>query len=345
MLRNRQKLQHCAFKPLLLTITLVLMTMMFLGGCVDTATLRPDEAKAVGKVVVVGQLRVLHEDKDNEWSLFRPARIYIAREGRGKAFTQEIIRSDGYYFLPLLPGEYMFVGASFNNPNSWTEGQLARTSRVGARFTVPQGEESVYVGTVKIESVYNGYATVILDDYEAGVDAYKGKYHGATNPGQSLMKLEQRIGTYQLIQNACSADWGVDCSGKYAGVTPDYPPVENNSFPVVSSLQPTFRWHPSAKEDILYDLVLYRVVNFSPFGIGGRNLPGEVVEYQQGLIEPSFTPSNQLEPNEKYYWSVRMRRNGIVSNWSRFSYLNFMIFAYTTGHSSWFGFTTPGHQE
>jgi len=343
MLRNRQKIQPCAFEPFLLTSTLVLMAMMFLGGCVDTATLRPDEAKAVGKVVVVGQLRVLHEDKDNEWSLFRPARIYIAREGRGKAFTQEIIRSDGYYFLPLLPGEYMFTGASFNNPNSWTEGQLARTSRVGARFTVPHDVESVYVGMVKIEAVLNGYTTVILDDYEMAVEAYEEKYPGASKPGQSLMELEQRIGTYQLIQNACSADWGVDCSGKFAGVTPAYPPVESNNFPVVTSLHPTFKWEASSLDDVLYDWVLYRVVGFSPMGIGGRYLPGKVVEYQQGLDKPVIQPSSPLDPGEKYYWSVRLRREGIVSNWSRFSYLNFMIFGYTSGHSSWFGFTTPGN--
>ena len=320
-------------------------TTMFLNGCVNTASLRPDEAAAAGKVIVVGRLRVLHEDEDNQWSLFRPARIYVARDGKGKAFSQELMRADGMFFLPLEPGEYMFVGAAFNNPNSWTEGQLARTSRVGARFTVPRGEESVYVGTIKIEAVQSGYVQSVIDDYEMAVGAYQDKYPDAAKPSLALMQIKQRVGTYQLIQQACSADWGVNCTGKYGGVTPAYPPVETNNFPVVSSLQPTFRWEPSTKDGVLYDLVLYRAVSYSPLGIGGHYLPGQVVEYRQGLVEPGYRTSEPLEPNEKYYWSVRLRRDGIVSNWSRFSYLNFMIFAYTSGHSSWFGFATPGNVE
>ena len=135
------------------------------------------------------------------------------------------------------------------------------------------------------------------------------------------------------------------CIQKYGGVTPAYPPVKTNNFPVVSSLQPTFRWEPSTKDGVLYDLVLYRAVSYSPLGIGGHYLPGQVVEYRQGLVEPSYRLSKPLEPNEKYFWSVRLRRDGIVSNWSRFSYLNFMIFAYTSEHSSWFGFATPGNVE
>ena len=189
-------------------------TTMFLSGCVNTASVRPNEAVAAGKVIVVGRLRVLHEGEDNQWSLFRPARIYVARDGKGEAFSQELMRADGMFFLPLEPGEYMFIGAAFNNPNSWTEGQLARTSRVGARFTVPRGEESLYVGTIKIEAVQSGYVQSVIDDYEMAVGAYQDKYPDGAKPSLALMQLEQRVGTYQLIQQACSADWGVNCTGK-----------------------------------------------------------------------------------------------------------------------------------
>jgi len=333
------------FLRFLLSAVPVLLVALLINGCVDTASVRPDVAQAAGKVNVVGRLRVLHDGKDNQWSLFRPARIYIARDGMGEAISQELMRSDGLFFLPLEPGEYMFVGASFNNPNSWTEGQLARTSRVGARFIVPRDAESVYIGTIKIEAVKTGYINSVLDEYEAAMEAYQEKYPGALKSSLALMRPEQRIGSYEMMQNACSADWGVNCTGKYAGVTPVYPPVESNNFPVVNDLQPTFRWEPSARDEVLYDLVLYRVVSHSPFGIGGRYLPGRVVEYQQGLPKPSYRPTKPLKPNEKYFWSVRLRRDGIVSKWSRFSYLNFMIFAYTSGHSSWFGFTTPGNQD
>jgi len=322
-------------------LVLTLIGLAFLSGCVDTTTVRPDEVSAAGQVVVVGRLRVLHEGEDNEWSLFRPARIYIARDGKGKAASRELMRSDGMFFLPLEPGEYMFVGASFNNPKSWSEGQLARTSRVGARFTVPQGVESVYIGTVKIEALEGGYIQSIDDDYEMGIAAYLEKYSGRDNPSLALMEVDRRIGSYNRMQAACSAVWGVKCEGKYGGLTPTYPPVETNNFPVVSDVQPTFTWEPSTTQGVLYDFVLYRAVSYSPLGIGGKYLPGKVVEYSQGLTDPTYQPSKPLEPDQKYFWSIRLRRDGIVSNWSRFSYFNFMIFAYTSGHSSWFGFATP----
>jgi hypothetical protein len=324
---------------------LAMIAMALLSGCADTAPVRPDEAVAVGKVVVVGRLRVIHEGEDNQWSLFRPARIYVARDGKGKAFSQELMRSDGMFYLPLKPGEYMFVGASFNNPKSWTEGVLARTKRVGARFTVPKGAESVYIGTIKIEAVQGGYVQSVINDHEIAAMAYQDKYPDTATPGLALMDIDQRIGAYNLIQQACSADWGIDCTGKFAGVIPTYPPVETNNFPVVSSLQPTFSWEPSTIDGVHYDLVLYRSVSYGTLGIGGHHLPGQVVEYRQGLVEPGYQPSKPLEPNEKYFWSVRLRRDGIVSSWSRFSYLNFMIFAYTSGHSSWFGFATPGNDK
>lgn len=328
-----------------ITGALAVIAVVLLSGCLDTTSVRPEEAVAAGKVTVMGRLRVLHEGEDNQWSLFRPARIYVARDGKGKAVTKELMSADGMFFLTLEPGEYMFVGAAFNNPNSWTEGQLARKLRVGARFTVPGGVESLYVGTVKIEAVQTGYVHSVVDDYEMAAAAYQDKYPDAAKPSLSLMRREKRIGTYQVIQQACSAEWGINCTGKYGGVTPAYPPVETNNFPVVSSLQPTFRWEPSKKDGVLYDLVLYRAVSFSPLGIGGDFLPGQMVEYRQGLGEPSYQSSKPLEPNEKYFWSVRLRRDGIVSNWSSFSYLNFMIVAYTSGRSSWFGFATPEDVE
>lgn len=323
--------------PLLAIATVALI---LLAGCVDTTSVRSDTA-ATGKVTVVGRLQVLHEGEDHKWNLFQSGRIFVARDGKGQAITQEVMRSDGMFFLTLEPGQYMFVGAAFSNPKSWTEGQMARRVRVGALFTVPEGIESVYVGTVRIEAVQGGYRDSVDNDYATAAAAYRDKFPGAGNPVVALMQPETPVGTYDLMQNACSADWGVDCSGKFAGVTPSYPPVETNNFPVVTSLQPTFRWEPSSKDGVLYDLILYRVVSHSPFGIGGILLPGQVVDYQQGLAAPSYRPSTQLEPGEKYFWSVRLRRDGTVSNWSRFSFFNFMLVAWTSGHSSWFGFATP----
>jgi hypothetical protein len=46
-------------------------------------------------------------------------------------------------------------------------------------------------------------------------------------------------------------------------------------------------------------------------------------------------------PDKKYYWSVRLRRDGVVSNWSRYSYFAFYVVGWSSGYGQWFSFSTP----
>ncbi len=48
--------------------------------------------------------------------------------------------------------------------------------------------------------------------------------------------------------------------------------------------------------------------------------PRGKVYYREGLQEPEHTLEVSLQPDRKYYWSVRMRRGEEVSEWSRFDY-------------------------
>lgn len=90
------------------------------------------------------------------------------------------------------------------------------------------------------------------------------------------------------------------------GLTPVHPHVGGR----VESLRPTFRWEPPAHEpDVAYDLIIYE----SLLGVLGKE-----VYFREGLTNPEHQVEEPLRPNTLYYWSVRVRRGGQVSDWSRF---------------------------
>ncbi len=94
------------------------------------------------------------------------------------------------------------------------------------------------------------------------------------------------------------------------GVTPIAP--EAGFFPVVESLQPTFRWEPVADSNARYDFVIFESYDYP--------VVGRKVYYREGLQEPEHTLEVSLQPDRKYYWSVRVRHGEHVSEWSRFDF-------------------------
>jgi len=132
-----------------------------------------------------------------------------------------------------------------------------------------------------------------------------------------------------------------------SGFRPEYPPLTATFFsppsnifdvlnwPKVDSLQPTLRWQPLPGEhwlpwplgngqakpfvetdtgsisDVRYDLRIWTVVEGSP---------GELAYDVEGLPEPAHKIERPLQPDTKYYWSVRARFNlegqPKVSEWS-----------------------------
>ena len=68
---------------------------------------------------------------------------------------------------------------------------------------------------------------------------------------------------------------------------------------------------------------------------------GRLVAYAKGLAQPSWQPEQPLEPDQRYFWSVRLRRGEDVSSWSTYSYFNFFLIGFSSGHGQWFRFITP----
>jgi hypothetical protein len=110
---------------------------------------------------------------------------------------------------------------------------------------------------------------------------------------------------------------------------------------MVNSLTPTFKWRASSLEDVSYDIVIYEAMTYKFGGIITGHIPGRVVAYRQGLTEAEYQHPERLEPGRNYYWSVRLRRGDVVSNWTRFAYFQFMVFAAKSGQTAWFGFSAP----
>lgn len=97
------------------------------------------------------------------------------------------------------------------------------------------------------------------------------------------------------------------------GVTPISPRADRR-WTVVESLRPTFRWVPVADANARYDFVI-----FESYGLPGpREVVGREVYYREGLQQPEHTLEISLQPDRKYFWSVRVRRGMEVSAWSRF---------------------------
>ena len=110
-----------------------------------------------------------------------------------------------------------------------------------------------------------------------------------------------------------SCAWWTNIHGE---VTPTSPKAAN-CFSIgptrVESLRPAFRWEPVAEPDAQYDFIIFEAHKFIlwPWWIIGRE-----VYYREGIPEPEHRLDDPLRPQTYYFWSVRVRREGNVSEWA-----------------------------
>lgn len=101
--------------------------------------------------------------------------------------------------------------------------------------------------------------------------------------------------------------------------SPPWPPA------VVKSLQPKLQWEPSKQLDATYDLIIYEEdpSKRTLFLFSRENFQniGETVYYREGLKETEHRVEDPLKPGTRYYWTVRVRHNGAVSEWSRYDFM------------------------
>ena len=218
-----------------------------------------------------------------------------------------------------------------------------RSGRLWISFTIPDDTGSVYLGDLMLLMEKGRYAAVINDNYEGALKEYRTKYpRFGDKTTKNLMKSESKLGSYDDVKYVCHDSWGIDCTKKFRGVTPIQPVVSGESPTLVDQLTPIFEWQASSEPEITYDLVVYEGFAFIREGLVAAYLPGRIVVYQEGLSSAAWRPDVPFEKGRKYFWSVRLRKEGVVSTWSRYSYFTFYVIGWKSGQGNWFSFATPG---
>ena len=334
------------------TICAVLLFSVSLTiSCSHSSFIENAEKIPGDRCVVIGKFTLIDDGEYLSWnsfySKFRHLLVILPPEPSEPLLNY--LFGDGYTYWDLSPGEYTIAGlVPVLGPNIM-EADMFRT-----KFTVPEGAESLYIGEVIVNKGKRRYTYEIRNNFSSVQEELKKKFpDGDTKPIVDVMQ-EVKIGTYDAIEPICGDQWGMDC-GKmscveysehyFAGIRPISPPanVVFTASPVIYGLKPEFRWQPSKAADVSYDLVVYESIKMSPFDYNRPYIPGRIVLYKQSLKSPSYQMVQEFKTNERYCWTVRMRKNGTVTNWSSISLPN-LYFEHTpalmSGFNLMFSFVT-----
>lgn len=132
------------------------------------------------------------------------------------------------------------------------------------------------------------------------------------------------------------------CSTTFRALKPENPPVGDPRLPrTAESIQPTFKWSPSPEPDVRYDLIVYECVEtFGNWG-GIYRVPGKEIYLRKDMQNAEHRIEEALKPGKKYYWSVRIRKGGMVGPWSRYDYFLFLGLGFVQANNQLFLFQTP----
>lgn len=319
---------------LLLSFGLVISS----GGAKDPSSLpwriKNAQQATVGQSLVVGTIRYIRDGEEKKCADggYKCVAIILPPDGN-KASVYEFERSTDFVWS-LPPGQYTIL-AFARRDSGWN------IQSMRAIFTVPDDLTPTYIGELVFEQSDGRYTVGAGDDFEREALQFEANYPSVTQKlSRGLVSPEPRPGTWLKMSGICAPDWKIGCTKNYWGVTPLLP-SDGKKFASVDGLSPQFRWTPSADSTVTYDIVLYEAASFNDDGITRQFTEGRLVDYSQGLAEPQWTPNVALEPNRKYYWSVRARRKETVSTWSSYSYFNFFLIGFSSGYGQWFKFATP----
>ncbi len=225
----------------------------------------------------------------------------------------------------------------------WQDLQATRTGHLGASFSVPETGADAYLGTIEFRGSEVLLVPQFQDRFEEITKLYDARFPGRPGtPVKQLYEPPKPVGNFSSVRGQCHDAWKIECDDRFSGVTPVSPEVSQSGFPTSSSLTPEFRWKPSARQDVSYDLILYEA---AAYVVGDQMVPsymrGRVVAYEEDIQEPRWQPTSPLKPDTRYIWSVRLREGESVSGWSTQSHFTFLIVYMSSGYGQWFQFKTP----
>jgi hypothetical protein len=329
-----------------------------LAACQAPPAIERVEAPVEGKNIVFGRVDVQSSNRPSEWSGSCADKIYlvcpddfevwVVRSG-SRELTSHRLAGDGSFYWTLAPGAYSLLGWEWQTFKAGTffEGSKSRTrsGRIGGQFTVPADKNTVYLGTIEIQLSDSRYRSRVLDDHDVATRRLHEKFPTVeTEPAASLVRLQGDPVTARLV-SICDPRWGLECLKEIHGVTPVSPASRALEFAPVGSLQPTLEWRPAAGANVTYDVMVYEALPHTgswqpamlaaqPGWMSTRYVQGALVDSATGLREPWYALKAPLQPNSKYFWTVRLRDGEAVSDWSTLSFGGFSFLVFIQGMSS-----------
>lgn len=309
-----------------------------LGGCASAprmegvGDLEPGATLAFGsaKVVVDGKV----ERFGSRWTR-NDFFLLVLPEGSDEAITAPL-KGDGRFYWPLAPGRYTILGYA------WFEANMRRTGAVSGFFTVPESGQDVYIGDMAFVGPKHGLQFGIRDGYGEARAAYEERFpQRAGRSVAALLAPEERVGEYARVIGPCSDHWEMECTDRYAGVTPTGPTSGTSGFPTVATTTPEFRWMACGLSGAHYDVVVYRAATYNIGSVRDFYTKGHLAAYAQDIATPYWRPETPLDPDTRYFWSVRMRDGDTVSAWSTQGESTFLLVYSSWSYGDWFEFRTP----
>lgn len=318
---------------------LAVMAALLLWACTPTPTMKDVETLTPEARLVFGSVEVWSGDEQETWGTGWLGSNYfylmILPPDSNKAISYRLDK-DGMFFWALEPGEYTLLGYH------WANEGVQQTGSLGATFEVPKVGSDSYLGTIILRSLGPYMIPVFEDRYDVVAAAYDAKFPARRGTAVTqLLESPGPVGEFANVRDECHEDWSIECDKRFKGITPISPKVKQSGFPTVGSLTPEFRWKPCPKGGVSYDFILYEAAAYS-FGdmLEPLYMKGRVVAYEEALGEARWQPKTPLQPDTRYFWSVRMREGDTVSAWSTQSHSTFLLVYSSWGTGRWFQFKT-----
>ena len=288
----------------------------------STATAQTGYGRVFGRIVVI------EEGKEKAFGIWDDFRVRL-RSLESEQKQSVAISGDGSFNWPLKPGDYVLQGITYHRSNV----------RLWMTFSVREPGSAVYIGDLRLTVDGRSFRIVVADSRPDISEPAKDTPQDAkAEPVKALMRPEV-VGSYKRVMDICARAWEISCDRTYHGVAAVLPEETNERSPKTADLMPRFEWKPSGLPGVSYDVAIFESEPLDLLGTMKER--GKLVAYAQGLSETKYQPDKPLAPGKNYLWSVRLRKDDIVSTWTTTSYFAFFIVASFSGTGQWYAFTTP----
>jgi hypothetical protein len=314
------------------TLVLVLLSAFAVSSARAAEPLIPpdqgmDTAQA-GYGRVVGRIVVTQDGKEKTLGVMDDFRVRLRSLDTDQ--KQSIaITGDGSFNWPLKPGHYVLQSFSYHGS----------VVRLWMSFSVVEPGWVGYVGDLRLMVAGDRFGVTLVDGRPDASEPSKDEPQEAkVEPVKALMRPEV-IGSYKRVIDICVKVWEITCDRTYNGVMAVLPEGTKDRSPKTADLTPQFEWKPSGLEGVSYDVAIFESESLNL--LGNSKERGKLVAYAEGLHEAKYRPDKPLDPGKNYLWSVRLRKDDMVSTWTTTSYFTFLIIASFSGTGQWYAFTTP----